>query len=83
MFAAHLFASFAVDAVEISYVAAAVHSRREFVDRSVVVIAAMNCGTVKVSKPINNHAIIRKRAIWRALEGMNDSLGPLTAANGT
>jgi hypothetical protein len=43
----------------------------------------MNGGAVKVSEPIDNHPIIGKRAIWRALEGMNYRLGPLTAANGT
>ena len=53
---------------------------RELVDRSVVVLAPMNGGAVKISKLIDDHAVIGKRAIWRALERMNYSLGPLTAA---
>ena len=43
----------------------------------------MNGGAVKVSEPIDDHAVIGKRAIWRALEGMNYSLGPLTTVNRT
>ena len=58
-------------------------SGRELVDGSVVVIAPMNGGAVKVSEPIDNHPVIGKRAIWRTLEEMNYSLGPLAAANGT
>ena len=53
---------------------------RELVDRSVVVLTPMNGGAVKISKLIDDHAVIGKRAIWRALERMNYSLGPLTAA---
>jgi hypothetical protein len=43
----------------------------------------MNGGAVKVSEPTDDHPVIGERAIWRALEEMNYSLGPLTAANGT
>jgi hypothetical protein len=53
---------------------------RELVDRSVVILAPMNGGAVKISKLTDDHAVIGKRAIWRALERMNYSLGPLTAA---
>ena len=53
---------------------------RKLVDRSVVVLAPMNGGAVKISKLTDDHAVIGKRAIWRALERMNYSLGPLTAA---
>jgi len=56
-------------------------SGREFVDRSVVVAPPMNCGAVKISELIDDHAVIGERAIWRALEGMNYSLGPLTATS--
>jgi len=59
------------------------YSGREFVDRSVVVIASMNGGAVKVSELIDDDAVIGKASIWRALEGMNHSLGPLTAGNRT
>ena len=58
------------------------YSGRELVDGSVVVIAPMNGGAIKVSEPIDDHPVIGKRAIWRALEGMNYSLGPLTAGKG-
>ena len=54
-------------------------SRHEFVDAPVVVVASMYRGAVKVSKCIHNHPIVRKGAIRRTLEGMNYSLGPLTA----
>jgi hypothetical protein len=43
----------------------------------------MNGGAVKVSEPIDDHPVVGKRAIWRTLEEMNYSLGPLAAANGT
>jgi len=43
----------------------------------------MNGGTVKVSELIDDHPVIGKGAIWRSLEEVNYSLGPLTAANGT
>jgi hypothetical protein len=55
----------------------------ELVDRSVVIIAPMNGSAVKISEPIDDHAVIRERAIRRALERMNYGLGPLTAANRT
>ena len=61
----------------------AAHSGSELVDGSVVVIAPMNGGAVKVSEPIDDHPVIGKRAIWRALEEMNYSLGPQAAADGT
>lgn len=55
----------------------------ELVDGSVVIIAPMNGSAVKISEPIHDHAVIRERAIRRALERMNYGLGPLTAANRT
>ena len=54
-------------------------SRREFVDAPVVVVASMNRGAVKVSTCIHKHPIVGRGAIRRTLEGMNYSLGPLTA----
>ena len=59
------------------------YSGRELVDGSVVIIAPVNGGSVEITKPINDHSVIGKRAIRRALEGMNYSLDPLTAANRT
>ena len=58
-------------------------SRRELVDATVVVIAAVNRGTIEVSKRIDNHAVIGKTAIGRTLESVNYSFGPLTATGGT
>jgi hypothetical protein len=57
--------------------------RRQLIDTSVVVIAAMDRGAVEVSESINDQSVIGKRAIWRACEGMNNTLGPLAAAYGT
>jgi hypothetical protein len=59
------------------------YSGRELVDGSIIVNAPMNGRAVKVSEPIDDHPVIGKRAVWGALEAMNYSLGPLTAANGT
>jgi hypothetical protein len=56
-------------------------SRRELVNATVVVRAAVHSGAVKVSESIDNHAIVGKATIWRARERMNDTLGPLPAAN--
>src|SRR6267154_5939103 len=53
-------------------------SRRELVDATVVVIAAVNCGPVEVSKRINDHPVIPKTAIGRTMESVNYSFGPLT-----
>ena len=53
----------------------------ELVDGSVVVITPMNGSAVKIAELIDDHAVIRERAIGRALERMNYGLGPLTAAN--
>jgi hypothetical protein len=56
-------------------------SRRELVNATVVVRAAVHSGTVEVSESIDDHAIVGKATIWRALERMNDTLSPLPAAN--
>lgn len=55
----------------------------ELVNAAVVGVAAMNSGAVKVSKPIDDPAVVKKTPVWRALEGVNDTLSPLTAANGS
>ena len=57
--------------------------RREFVDATVVVRTAVNRGTVEISESIDDHAVIGKATIWRACEGVNNTLHPLTAANRT
>jgi len=55
--------------------------RRELVHGPVIVVATVNRGAVEVSKPIDDHPVVSKRAVWRTLEGMNNTLHPLTAAN--
>jgi len=56
-------------------------SRRELVDATVVIRAAVNRSAVEVSESIDDHAIVGKATIWRALERMNNALSPLPAAN--
>ena len=55
--------------------------RRKLVDATVVVRAAVHSRAVEVSESINDHAVVRKATIWRALERMNNTLSPLPAAN--
>ena len=55
--------------------------RRKLVDATVVVRAAVHSGPVEVSKSIDDHAVVGKATIWRALERMNNTLSPLPAAN--
>ena len=43
-------------------------SRREFVDATVVVRAAMHSSAVEISESIDYHAVVGKATIWRALE---------------
>ena len=55
--------------------------RRKLVDATVVVRAAVHSGSVEVSESIDDHAVVGKATIWRALERMNNTLGPLPATN--
>jgi hypothetical protein len=55
-------------------------SRRELVDATVVVCRRER-GAVEVSESIDDHAVVGKATIWRALERMNNTLSPLPAAN--
>jgi hypothetical protein len=59
------------------------YSGRELVDGAVIVVAPVNSRAVKASEPIDHHPVIGKCAIGRTREGVNNALGPLTAANGT
>jgi len=43
-------------------------------------VAAVDCGAVKVSERIDDHAVIGKAAIWRALKRLNNTLNPLASA---
>ena len=56
-------------------------SRRELVDATVVVRAAVHSGAVEVSESIDDHPVVGKPTIWRARERMNDALDPLSTAN--
>ena len=56
-------------------------SRREFVDATVVVCAAVNSSAIEVSESIDDHAVVGKATIWRPLERVNHTLTPLPAAN--
>ena len=58
-------------------------SGRELVHATVVCSTAVNCGAVKISERIDNHAVIGKAAIGRTLERVNYTFAPLTAANVT
>ena len=55
--------------------------RRKLVDATVVVRTAVHSGAVKISESIDDHAVVGKATIWRALERMNNTLSPLPAAN--
>src|SRR4029453_13412103 len=58
-------------------------SGRELVDASVVVVASVDCGAVKVSKCIDNNPIVGKAAIGRTLAGGNNSLVQFARGNGS
>jgi hypothetical protein len=55
--------------------------RRELVDATVVVRAAVHSGAVEVFESIDDHEVVGKATVWRALERMNNTLSPLSAAN--
>ena len=65
----------------VSAVLRCVALRRKLVDAAVVVFAAVNRGAVEISESIDDHPIVGKATIWRALERMNNTLSPLPAAN--
>jgi hypothetical protein len=55
--------------------------KRKLVDATVVVRAAVHSGAVEISESIDDHPVVGKATIWRALEQMNNTLNPLSAAN--
>ena len=62
-----------------SYVVAVL--RGKLVNATVVVRSAVHSRAVEISESIDDHAVVGKSTIWRALERMNDTLSPLSAAN--
>src|SRR5262245_8389216 len=55
--------------------------RRKLVNAAVAIHAAVHSRAVEVTKSIDDHAVVRKTPIWRAREGMNNTLSPLPAAD--